>query len=294
MYIKKNYKNSYLIYTLENEDTNNIYLKLKNSFNCGELLTNIDYVQNGFTHPENDHMTYHFEITVAKSTWSNLILKRQIKRHIEISKKLNLFYYEPILNKKTTIFIKNYYNDYLSSENVQPYIKTYNTAFQQLVKLHELKYAHGNIRPKNIVFFNKNLQFVNFECTVSQIKRETHCKKIDLKFASLSLIKQHNIKYPRRNFENAILDDYEALILTFIYLLIGQNDAVFLENIELHRHLSMEEARQYIEDGSLPPTFHPYILEEHFQFKKLLANLHCVRYKIKDKFNGELFTKEKD
>jgi len=159
--------------------------------------------------------------------------------------------------------------------------------------LHNLLYAHGNIRPTNIILKKDNINLVNFECTVSKQKRETHCKKINLKFASLSLINQHNIKYPRRNFQFAILDDYEALILTFVYILCGENDLIFLKNIEVDRYLSVEDAIKYIEDNSLPITFHPYIIDKYKEFRTLLADLHCVRYKLKKEFNGKLLTSER-
>ena len=293
MYIKKHDKNSYLIYTLVEETSDDIYQKLITLFKEGDLLTTLNYIQNGFKHPETEPTFYHFKIIVAKSTWSNLILKRQIKRHVEICKKLNYPYREPICDKNTTIFVKKYYSDYLKLCNIQPYRDTYNKTYKQLSILHTLKYAHGNIRPTNIIFKDDTINLVNFECTVSKQKRETHCKKIDLKFASLSLINQHNIKYPRRNFEFALLDDYEALILTFVYILCGENDLIFLKNIEIDRYLSVEDATKYIEDNSLPDTFHPYIIDKYKEFRNLLADLYCVRYKLKKEFNGELLTTSK-
>lgn len=273
----------YIIYDLVEHDPLKLKDIIKTNFENGTLHESIEYVDNGLTFPKSDKIYKYFTVKIAKSSWSNVILKRQMKRHIEICKKLNYKYLEPYTHNDNILFLKKYHKNKLINYKIDEDIKIiFPKALNSLLHLHKLGYAHGNITPSNIVI-DDEIYFINFECSVSQHKKETHCKKIDLKYASKFLIDKHNLKYPRRSFKNALLDDIIALILSFAYILIDKDDKLFLKDLKYSRHLSVKDLNTYHKDANkLPDTFLPYM---HEYLKLIYIEVLCLRYNIITKLN---------
>lgn len=275
MLLLKDY-DQYIVYTLEETCKDKLYKEVEENFKNGDLIESIDFINNGLTLPIENKLFKYFTIEVAKSTWANIILKRQIKRHIEICKKLEYEYYKPIYYNKNILFIKNYHYNKLINYKITKLKDTFMKALHSLLHFHKQGYAHGNINPFNIII-NDEIYFINYECSVSLSKKETHCKKINLKFASNSLIKKHNLKYPRRSFTDALLDDICALILSFCYVLTDKKDSIFLKDIDKSRYLTKSQVLQYIEDSTIPEVFLPYTTKF---LKEVYIETFCYRYKI--------------
>jgi hypothetical protein len=164
----------------------------------------------------------HNIIKVNRSNWSICKSKRQHIRNILVSKLLNVPTSILIESERLSINLKkSYFDSNLLNIKLTNIKENFKKLYFNLRIINKNGYTHGDINPSNIILHEGIFKFVNFQNSVSKEKNERHCKQNNIMFSSYELLETNLNKYPKRDWFNAVIDDFEALLFTFIYTILG-------------------------------------------------------------------------